>query len=210
MDEIIINNPEEYVKKAQEKHDKGGRPSDMTLLLQGKRRLKKQHGWYPEEKKIEVCALFSAGVTNSSELEKLTGIKAATIRTWRTEDWWPDMLEKIHVTHDQHIASKMTKIVDTALETIQDRLIEGDYGRDKETGEIYRKPVSGRDAASITNIIVDKRQLLRGKPTSRSESVSSSARLENLAKEFERFVKSKDVTKESLVPLPEAVNARQG
>lgn len=197
-DEIKVESPQELVAEVQERNKTRGN-TYVERLIRGKTRLKKAKGWYPEDKKIEVCALFASGVTNSKELEELTGINANTIRAWRAQDWWVDMLEKIHVAHDQNLASSMTKIVDKALEQLQDRIENGDYIHDKYTGEVYRKPLSGRDAATITSVIVDKRQLLRGQPTSRTDSGGSVARLEKLAAEFAKFVKARDVTPEATI-----------
>ena len=181
------------VAEAEEKRAKGGRPTNMALFLADKSRLRRAKGWYPEEKKIEVAALFAAGVSNSKELERLTGVKDTAIRKWKTEDWWPEMLERIHVAHDQETVSKFTKIIDNSLEQIQDRLINGDYIYDKKSGEIIRKPVSLKDATSTASVIVDKRQLLRGKPTSRSESVGTAERLKKLADEFKKFSEAKTI-----------------
>jgi hypothetical protein len=130
---------------------------------------------------------------NSSDLERLTGIRAATIRDWRTSEWWPEMLERVHASVDQETVSKMSNIVDKSLDLIQDRLANGDYGYNNRTGEVYRKPVSMRDVAITGAIIVDKRQLLRGKPTSRSETVGADQRLAKLADEFKKFTDAKTV-----------------
>lgn len=192
---IIVSDPKALVEEAKERHSKGGRPSYMTQFINGKTRLRRRAGWYPEEKKIEVAALFAAGMSNSTDLARMTGINAATIRDWRTSEWWPEMLEKIHAMHDEETVSKFTGIVDKSLEVIQDRLNNGDYAITK-AGEVVRKPVSLRDAAVAGAIIVDKRQLLRGKPTSRSESVGVDARLSKLAEEFKKFSKAKDITHE--------------
>ena len=114
------------------------------------------------------------------------------------------MLEKIHAEIDKDTVSKFTDIVDTALEAIQDRLVNGDHIYDKRTGEIHRKAVSMRDATVVAATIVDKRQLLRGKPTSRSEKVSVDARLGKLAEEFARFAAAKEITVEAKESLGES------
>lgn len=191
--QIIVSKPTELVAEAEARTHKTGRKTNMDLFLADKARLRRKPGWYPEEKKIEVATLFAAGVTNSTELERLTGVKSTSIREWRTNDWWVELLERIHMAHDQETVSQFTQIVDKSLEVIQDRLQNGDYIYDKRTGEVIRKPVSMRDAASVNSSIVDKRQLLRGKPTSRSESVGTQERLDKLAQEFKKFSESKTI-----------------
>ena len=157
----------------------------------------KKHGWWPEEKKIEVASLYAAGVVSSRDLARLTGVPDTAIRTWRTHDWWTELLERIHTTTDSDTVSKFTKIVDQSLEVIQDRLINGDHVLNSRTGEIHRKPVSMRDATVVAATVVDKRQLLRGKPTSRTEKISVDARLLKLAEEFKRFSEAKEITPEA-------------
>ena len=188
--EIQVNS-EALIQEAEKRSHAGGFVSNANHLLRTKK-----HGWWPEEKRIEVASLYAAGVVSSRDLARLTGGPDTAIRKWRTQDWWPELLEKIHSTADNDIVSKFTKIVDTSLEVIQDRLINGDHIYNKKTGEIHRKPVSMRDTAAVTNTIVDKRQLLRGKATSRTEKVSVDARLLKLAEEFKRFTEAKEITPE--------------
>jgi len=187
--QIIVANPVVLVEEASKRR----KNTYMDKFIAGKTKLRRKPGWYPEEKRIEVATLFASGVVNSTELERLTGIPATVVRDWRTSDWWPELLERVHAAHDDATISKFTKIVDKSLETIQDRLNNGDYVVNRKTGEMVRKPVTMKDAASVATVVVDKRQLLRGKPTTRSESVSTDVRLKKLAEEFERFVKAKEI-----------------
>ena len=193
--EITIN-PEQLVTEAEQRLTQPGYPSREDQFLNRTGRVKRKNGWWPEEKKIEVASLYAAGVVSSKDLARLTGVPDSRIRDWRLQEWWPEMLEKIHASIDSDIVSKYTGLVDKALDVIQDRLTNGDHVYDKRTGEIHRKAVSMRDANTVAATVVDKRQLLRGKPTSRSEKVSVDARLGKLAEEFARFAAAKDVTPE--------------
>jgi len=192
---IVVKEPSALVAEAEARTHKVGPKTYLDKFIAGKTRLRRKATWWPEEKKVEVCALFASGVSNASDLERLTGIKSATIRSWKTEDWWLEMLEKIHATHDQDTISTFTKVVDQALEVVQDRLINGDFVITKY-GEVHRKPVSMKDAVHATSTIVDKRQLLRGKPTSRSESIPTDTRLKKLSEEFKRFAEAKEIKHE--------------
>lgn len=185
------------VQEAEARLVQPGMPSKEDTFLNRTGKLKRRTGWWPEDKKVEVAALYAAGVVSSKDLTRLTGIPDSRIREWRQSEWWPEMLEKIHASIDTEIVSKYTDIVDKALDVIQDRLINGDHVYDKRTGEIHRKAVSMRDANVVAATIVDKRQLLRGKPTSRSEKVSVDARLGKLAEEFARFAAAKEIPVEA-------------
>ena len=194
--EIVVN-PVALIAEAEANLSKPGRKTDEERFLRGMTRLQKRQGWFPEDKKTEVVALYVSGVTRVADLERLTHVPASTIQAWRNQDWWLEVSEKIHTTIDQDLVSKQTEIVESALEQIQDRLENGDAVVNKRTGEVTRKPVSMRDATIVANTMTDKRQLLRGKPTSRSEKLTVDDRLSKLAEEFKRFASAKDVTEES-------------
>ena len=194
--EITIN-PTALVAEANANLSKPGRKTDEERFLRGMTRLQKRQGWWPEDKKTEVVALYVSGVTDPEDLSRLTHVPASTIQRWRGEDWWIEVSEKIHTTIDTDLVARQTEIVETALEEIQDRLIHGDAVVNKKTGEVTRKPVSMRDATIVANTMTDKRQLLRGKPTSRSEKLTVDDRLSKLAEEFKRFAAAKDITAES-------------
>ena len=200
--EILVD-ADALVQEAEDRTHAPGPKTDLEKRLDHKKKISSRHGWWPEEKKIEVAALYASGVVNSKDLERLTGVPGTAIRTWRAADWWPELLERIHSEVDNDIVSKFTQLVDKSLETIQDRLINGDYFYNKKTGEIHRRPVSMRDANIVATNMVDKRQLLRGKATSRSESVSVDARLLKLAEEFARFAAAKEITPEAKETLLE-------
>ena len=191
------------VEEAEARLVQPGMPSREDRFLNRTGRVKRKNGWWPEEKKVEVASLYAAGVVSSEDLARLTGVPNSRIRDWRLQEWWPEMLEKIHASIDTDIVSKYTGLVDKALDVIQDRLINGDHVYDKRTGEIHRKAVSMRDANTVAATVVDKRQLLRGKPTSRSEKVSVDARLGKLAEEFARFTAAKEITIEAKESLGE-------
>lgn len=194
--EIVVN-PTALIAEAEANLSKRGRKTNEERFLRGMTRLQKRAGWWPEDKKTEVVALYVSGVTDPQDLERLTHVPAGTIKGWRGQDWWIEVSEKVHTTIDHDLVSRQTEIVETALEEIQDRLIHGDAVVNKRTGEITRKPVSMRDATIVANTMTDKRQLLRGKPTSRSEKLTVDDRLSKLAEEFKRFAAAKDITEES-------------
>ena len=214
--QITVVDSEVLIEEAEARTHKPGQPSDLEKRLMGKHKLKVPKGWWPEEKRIEVVALYASGVISPTDLERLTGVPFETIRKWRGEDWWTEMLEKVHTSIDSDNVSKLTQIVDKSLEVIQDRLINGDYILNKKTGEIHRRPVALRDASIVANTVVDKRQLLRGKPTSRAEKVSVDARLLKLAEEFARFAASHTIEHQVadeaiyIEPLVEITDAHKG
>ena len=136
----------------------------------------------PDSKKLEVAGVYAV-TGHIGRTSELTGIPEKTLRDWREKEWFQSLLLKIRKENDEVIDAKTTKIVDQALDAIVDRIENGDFVVLK-TGEIIRKPVGVRDLALVSAITIDKRQLLRGLPTSRTESVSSDQQLAKLAENF--------------------------
>lgn len=148
---------------------------------------------WPDKKKIEVATAHSMGLT-APMIEAATGVPRQTIRHWRLEDWFKDLISEIQREDDNNVDAKLTKIVSKSLDNVVDRLENGDYMYDPKQGKFIRKPMTGRDTARVADIMFDKRNLLRGKPTSisgKQEQISD--RLLKLAQEFERFTRAKTI-----------------
>jgi hypothetical protein len=151
----------------------------------------------PETKKIEVASVLvvTGSFKKTAELTKLT---EGTIRGWNNQEWFQNLMAKIRKENDQIIDAKSSKIIHGALEQIEDRLENGDHVVLK-TGEVIRKPVSIRDLALVSAITIDKRQLLRGLPTSRTENMSSETQLARLAENFKSLAEKGKPQKEVVV-----------
>jgi hypothetical protein len=95
------------------------------------------------------------------------------------------------------LEDSLTDTIHTTVETIKERIENGDYKVNLKSGEIFRVPVNMKDLASTLAIIYDKRALIRGEATSiKSES---KATLQSLKANFEMFalqLKEKDVISE--------------
>jgi hypothetical protein len=161
------------------------------------------NGWWPEEKRVEAVASYAV-LGSAKEVSAITGVPVGTLCRWMTEEWWHEMTNRVRVQKDMELDVKFTKVVDKAVEAITDRLENGDYVYNNRTQTVHRKPVTARDAASVTNIILDKRSLLRGMPTSRVERVSTDKRLEDLATEFRKFSRAKTIN-----VIPEATEQHE-
>lgn len=174
-------------------------------LTKGKSRTKL--GWFPPEKRVEVAAAFVAGMTNSSDLETLTKVPAATIRQWKRKEWWADLIANVRLEQDEKFDAKFTKVIDKTLDKIVDSLDNGDliYYYDKEGTRLERrKPLSAKESNSILNTVLDKRQLLRGLPTSRTEKVSNKETLTQLADEFRKFAGAKTIESQDFKEITDA------
>lgn len=151
-----------------------------------------EKGIYPEEKRIEAVTVYAA-TGNFRTTSELTKVPEHTVRAWRRQEWFLSLLNEIRNENNDKIDIKFTEIMDTALDQLQDRLVNGDHKVLKD-GSVVRVPVTARDLSIVAAINTEKRQLLRGLPTSRSESVSKEdekqvGRLEKLAETFENLAR---------------------
>ena len=155
--------------------------------------MSKLHGnAWPSKKRIEVATAHAMGLS-APMIEAATGVSADTIRHWRMEDWFKELIEELRREDDVQVDAKLTTIVSKSLDTLVDRLEQGDFMYDPKDGEFRRKPLNARDVVKVADIMFDKRNLLRGKPTSISGKEQVSDRLLKLAEEFAKFAKARTI-----------------
>ncbi len=145
-----------------------------------------QPGWWPEKKKIEaVTAWMSSGSLPIASAT--TGVPLETIRTWRRMPWWKEIESQIKDEDNQELDAKFSKIIKKTLDTIEDRLDNGNFQLDPKTGRVLRVPVNLRDTHRVMTDIVDKRKVIRNEPTTTNSSDGVNDRLVKLASQFAEF-----------------------
>lgn len=149
-------------------------------------------GWWSQEKKIQTVTTYLA-LGNAPMTEAVTGVPRGTIRQWKMQSWWKELESDIRNEEDSELDVKLSKVIDKSLDAVLDRVENGDFIFDSKTGKFVRKPVHMKDALSAVTQVFDKRNLLRGKPTSRVEKQSVSDNLSKLAAEFARFSQAKTI-----------------
>jgi hypothetical protein len=152
----------------------------------------KRHGWYSDAKKMEAACTYAV-TGNARRVSELIKVPEGTIRAWKTTEWWHEVMSRIQQDQNDELDTKITKNIDKAVEAVQDRLEHGDYVYNAKTNELVRKPVNAKDLSIVAAVMVDKRQLLRGQPTSRVEKVSENEKLTRLAAEFKKFAQAKEI-----------------
>ena len=139
--------------------------------------IQKKPGWYPEEKRIEAASIYA--VTGSSKRTgELVGVPEATVKGWVRTEWFQKLLDDIRAENDHVIDAKFNQILDKSLELVMDRLEFGDFHVLRD-GSLVRKPVGLRDLTISQAITIDKRQLLRGKATTRTEQINPQRQIED-------------------------------
>jgi hypothetical protein len=177
-------------KKPGRKTDIERRRNPKSEPVKGKIQGKRSH-FTDKEKLKAVCTYAVAG--NARRVAEITGIPEGTIRGWKTTEWWNEAMTRIIVEQDDELGTKLTNLVNKAVSEVNDRLDNGNYVYNPKLDKLIRKPVDAKELAIVTAISIDKRQLLRGLPTSRTENVSQTERLTKLQEQFKQFVTAKEV-----------------
>lgn len=147
----------------------------------------------PDTKRIEVATLYAC-LGNVNRVAELAGVSSSTVREWRKEEWFVKLLDEIRNENNDKIDVKFTETIGTALDLIGERLENGDSYVTK-TGEIIKVPVKIRDLALVAAINIDKRQILRNKPTAITQQQVTPVvdKLDELAKAFTALANKKEI-----------------
>jgi hypothetical protein len=148
--------------------------------------------WFPEETKIEAATMYAA-TRNLKTVQEYTKVPVSTLRRWQSEPWWTNVVDRVVKDNNDQLDAALTDIIDTCKDQIQDRLKNGDVRVNFKTGETYTTPMSARELTMTLAILFDKRQLIRGEATSRSETVSQDKRLEVLREQFVKFSEASEI-----------------
>lgn len=153
----------------------------------------KRHGWYSDSKKMEAACTYAV-TGNARRVSEICKVPEGTVRAWKTTEWWHEIMSRIQQEQNDELDSKLTRLVDKAVDEINDRLENGDFVYNTKMDKLIRKPIGAKDLSIVAAVTVDKRQLLRGQPTSRVEKVSENEKLMRLQAEFKKFALAKEVT----------------
>ena len=154
---------------------------DLSALHSAKAR------YTADEKLAAVLAYVMTGSVRG--VIRLTGLKQQVISDWKNNSsWWPDAYMAVKKEKQDEIDGSLTTIIHAASGEIIDRIINGDEIIDKN-GKPVRRKMTGKELAWVMGISYDKRALLRGDPTSRTEKVDYNKQLEDLRKEFGNMAK---------------------
>lgn len=145
-----------------------------------------QPGWWPEKKKIEVVTAWMT-LGSVPQASALTGVPMNTIRHWRKMPWWKEMEQQIKDEDNQELDAKFSKIIKKTIDTIEDRIENGNFQFDPKTGRVMRIPVNLRDTHRVLSDLVDKRKVIRNEPTTVSSVDGVNDRLVKLASQFAEF-----------------------
>ena len=151
---------------------------------------------YTPAQRIQAATVWTV-TGNDREVERQTGIPRHAIIYWRRKSpWWKELVRQVRKAKQDELDAMLTGIIFKGVEQIADRIENGNPKRSiTEDGRVleYTVPLSAGELATATLAIpYDKRALLRGDPTARTERSSQDEIQESLAKlanTFESFAK---------------------
>lgn len=141
---------------------------------------------YSPDQKLEVVMTFA--VTGSmAEAARRTGVPVGTIRQWknRPAPWWDECLTYCRNVLRDKADGRLTGLMHALADELEDRIRNGDEV--VVQGQVFRRKMSGKDCATTFGILHDKRALMRGDATSRSERKDTTGELNKLQREFDRL-----------------------
>ena len=143
---------------------------------------------YTDAKKLEVVTTYLA-LGKVPMVEAVTGVNRHTIRQWKMQPWWMEMVDQIQTDSDQELDAKLAKIIDRSLDAVTDRIENGDFIFDPKSGSIRRSPVKLKDVHRVSVDLIDKRDLIRKRPQEKIEQAATVDILRKLATQFAEWAK---------------------
>lgn len=153
-----------------------------------------KHKW-PVEKRIEVVTKTLA-LGNMRLVSELTGVSYQLIREWKQEPWWPEIVAEIRASRTSALDTKLSRLVDKSLETVADRLENGNLYLDKK-GDLQRKPLTVLEANKIANDMLTQETNVQKREVALTEGMqvqSMADTIRMLAEQFAQFNTKRTVT----------------
>ena len=127
-----------------------------------------------------------------AETAVVTGVPLQTLKVWKTTDWFKEACLQLQQEDLQQTSSKLKKIVEKALKSVEDRLDNGDAMYDQRTGSIVRIPVKAQVALKISTELMTKQEKLLANPHQKEDIQKTVGdRLLKLSEEFASFATKK-------------------
>lgn len=150
---------------------------------------KDKAGDYTWETKLDVATKIVA-LGNMRLVSEMTKIPYDTIRSWKKADWWPKLVDEVKAAQRSELNSKLGRIVQKALDAVEDRIDNGDFVLSNKTGEVIRKPVGMKDVNKVASDLLGqqiKLDELSNQKTVKEETMKDV--ISQLANEFAKFNK---------------------
>lgn len=155
--------------------------------------------WSKEQKLQAVSTWLMLG--NMAQTSVVTSIPLQTLKAWKATTWFKEYCLELQADDIQEMDSKMKRVVEKALRSVEDRLDFGDAVFDQRTGAIQRIPVKAVVALKITTDLLKQQQLAKDVPMREEDKATVDDRLLRLAEEFSNFAKNKIKIKNTVIDV---------
>lgn len=144
---------------------------------------------------------------NMRVVSEQLNVPYSVLADWKRSDWWPEMVDSLKRQKKSKTNEHLTKIIETSLEAVTDRLENGDYFFNQKTGKVDRKPVSVRDASTIATTLL-QRQIQLEELVDRSQKTEDTVAdvLSKIALEFKRWNKNTATDIDYVEVTPSAIH----
>ena len=159
---------------------------------------------WSDSQKIEAVTLWLS-LGNLVLVGATLKIPENTLRKWRATQWWKEIAEEIQLQDRIQLSATAKNIVDKSLETIADRLHNGDWIYDQKSGQMRRKPVAMKDALAVADKMLDHKERMDKTVVQTESTESVENKLANLMEKFARLAQP-NVTDVIYVEAPSAEN----
>lgn len=123
---------------------------------------------------LQAVHMFSQ-IGSLKEVSRRMGIALYDLQKLSRTQEWMEELSAIQREEAAMMNVKMSRLLDSTFDQIEDRLENGDY--QFSAGKSFRKPCDAGTLAKLVNVIFDKRQLVRNLPTQIEASQTKLAEL---------------------------------
>lgn len=132
---------------------------------------------------------------NMKMVSDQTKVPYNTVLSWKKTAWWDEMVRAIRGEGDIKVITKVSQLLDRALETLEDRIASGDYQYNPQTGELVRVPVKAQVLNQIQTSLSKQRIEYNNQPTEHQIDTkeATTAKLAQLADAFTAFTKGKKI-----------------
>lgn len=138
--------------------------------------------WSDQARQEAVKVYLATG--NLKEVSRVTGISYYTLVDWKEQDWWQQQTGEFRKEEKFTLAARTTRIMNEAIEALNDRIINGDYIYDQKKGELVRKPLQAKDLNQITATMMIQKEQYEKATVEQEKRVSNEDKLKELAERF--------------------------
>ena len=140
----------------------------------------------PETKLQAVVAWITTGSVAAAA--DYASVSKNTILRWKKQaPWWLPLADAIQAVRAEELDANLSNMITDSMQELADRVKNGDYKYNAKLDKAVQVPMTARDLSSVIDRMISNRNLLRGDPTSRTESRTVEENLNYLRGEFKRM-----------------------